>query len=91
MKNNAERSEKKPISVTKLSANWNNSSKAEGFYWNLNNVSGNRNRNISGQLVNALKNTHLHSGGCSSFECNNAINPDYRATWQKIKILKRLY
>lgn len=58
------KSEKNP--VTKLSANWNNSSKAEGFYWNLNNVSGNRNRNISGQLVNA-QNTPLSSGGVFIF------------------------
>jgi len=37
--------------VTKLGANWNNGSKAGSFYWNVNNNSGNRNRNISGQLL----------------------------------------
>lgn len=41
--------------VTKLGANWNNGSKSGAFYWNLNNVSSNRNRNISSQAVNALK------------------------------------
>jgi hypothetical protein len=39
--------------VTKLGAKWNNSSNAGTFYWNLNNASSNRNRNISRQLVNA--------------------------------------
>lgn len=75
------KSEKNP--VTKLSANWNNSSKAEGFYWNLNNVSGNRNRNISGQLVNA-QNTSLSSGGVFIF-LKHTQYPDHRATWQNIK------
>lgn len=41
--------------VTKLGANWNNASNASAFYWNLNNVSSNRNRNISSQAVNAHK------------------------------------
>lgn len=41
--------------VTKLGANWNNGLNAGAFYWNLNNASSNRNRNISRQLVNALK------------------------------------
>ena len=39
--------------VTKLGSKWNNSSNAGAFYWNLNNASSNRNRNISSQLVNA--------------------------------------
>lgn len=39
--------------VTKLGAKWNNSANAGTFYWNLNNASSNRNRNISRQLVNA--------------------------------------
>ena len=39
----------------KLGAKWNNSANAGTFYWNLNNASSNRNRNISRQLVNALK------------------------------------
>ena len=39
--------------VTKFSANWNNSSNARAVTLNLNNASSNRNRNISGQLVNA--------------------------------------
>nr|DAY85438.1 MAG TPA: hypothetical protein [Caudoviricetes sp.] len=41
--------------VTKLGSKWNNSSNAGAFYWNLNNASSNRNRNISRQLVNARK------------------------------------
>jgi len=41
--------------VTKLGSKWNNGSNAGTFYWNLNNSSGNRNRNISRQLVNARK------------------------------------
>ena len=39
--------------VTKLGANWNNGLNTSAFYWNLNNASSNRNRNISSQLVNA--------------------------------------
>ena len=39
--------------VTKLGSKWNNSTNAGTFYWNLNNASSNRNRNISSQLVNA--------------------------------------
>lgn len=39
--------------VTKLGSNWNNGSNAGSFYWNVNNTSSNRNRNISGQLLNA--------------------------------------
>lgn len=39
--------------VTKLGANWNNGLNTSAFYWNLNNASSNRNRNISRQLVNA--------------------------------------
>lgn len=39
--------------VTKLGSKWNNSANAGTFYWNLNNASGNYNRNISRQLVNA--------------------------------------
>lgn len=39
--------------VTKLGSKWNNSANAGTFYWNLNNASSNRNRNISSQLVNA--------------------------------------
>lgn len=39
--------------VTKLGGKWNNSANAGTFYWNLNNATSNRNRNISRQLVNA--------------------------------------
>lgn len=46
---------KRKNQVTKLGANWNNGSQSGAFYWNLNNVSSNRNRNISSQAVNALK------------------------------------
>ena len=40
-------------SVTKLGSNWNNGSNAGSFNWNVNNTSSNRNRNISGHLLNA--------------------------------------
>lgn len=49
-RNNLETALKK---VTKLGSKWNNSANAGTFYWNLNNASSNRNRNISRQLVNA--------------------------------------
>lgn len=39
--------------VTKLGSNWNNGSNAGSFNWNVNNISSNRNRNISGHLLNA--------------------------------------
>jgi RNA-directed DNA polymerase len=42
--------------VTHLSSNWNNGSNASTTYWNLNNSSANRNRNIG---------THLLCVGCS--------------------------
>lgn len=41
-------------SITQLGGNWNNGSNAGSFYWNVNNSVSNRNRNISGHLVNAL-------------------------------------
>ena len=39
--------------VTKLGSNWNKGSNAGSFNWNVNNTSSNRNRNISGHLLNA--------------------------------------
>ena len=39
------------IKIAKLGTNWNNEAKAGSFNWNVNNGSGNRNRNISGHLV----------------------------------------
>lgn len=44
---------KKTDRVAKLGGKWNNSSFAGLFYWNLNNSSTNRNRNISSHSVNA--------------------------------------
>jgi hypothetical protein len=41
--------------VSQLGSQWNNGSNAGSFYWNVNNSSANRNRNISRQLLNALK------------------------------------
>lgn len=41
--------------VTKSGSNWNNGSNAGSFYWNVNNTSSHRNRNISSQLLNAQK------------------------------------
>lgn len=44
---------KKTSYITQLGSNWNNGSKA-GLYWNVNNSVGNRNRNISSHLINAI-------------------------------------
>lgn len=38
--------------IAQLGSNWNNGTNAGSFYWNLNNSVGNRNRNISGHLIN---------------------------------------
>ena len=46
--------DEKIIQVTKLGTNWNNGSNSRLFYLNVNNDSGNRNRNISGHLLNAF-------------------------------------
>ena len=43
-----------PWYVCNLGSNWNNTRKC-GWYLNCNNGSGNRNRNISGQLLNVPK------------------------------------
>ena len=51
----AKTEKQKKNQVTKLGANWNNGFNTSAFYWDLNNASSNRNRNISRQLVNALK------------------------------------
>lgn len=47
---------KKEGYITQLGRNWNNGSNTSPFYWNVNNVSSNRNRNISAHPVNAKKN-----------------------------------
>lgn len=62
-RNNLETTLKK---VTKLGSKWNNSANAGTFYWNLNNASSNRNRNISRQLVNARNSTPLKYRGLIS-------------------------
>ena len=38
---------------TNNGSNWNNGANTRGFYWNVNNASSNRNRNIGGHLLNA--------------------------------------
>jgi len=43
------------VKVTQLGSNWNNGLNDSTFYWNVNNSSTNRNRNISSGAVNALK------------------------------------
>lgn len=50
---NEPENKKSIIPVTKLGSNWNNGSNAGSFNWNVNNTSSNRNRNISGHLLNA--------------------------------------
>lgn len=64
--------------VTKLGSKWNNSANAGTFYWNLNNATSNRNRNISRQLVNARFSRGIFPG------CFNDISIFLkdRATWQ---------
>lgn len=62
-RNNLETTLKK---VTKLGANWNNGLNTSAFYWNLNNASSNRNRNISSQLVNARNSAPLKYRGLIS-------------------------
>ena len=62
-RNNLETTLKK---VTKLGSKWNNSANAGTFYWNLNNASSNRNRNISRQLANARNSAPLKYRGLIS-------------------------
>lgn len=50
---NSKALQKRKASFVLLGAKWNNRLNTGSFYWNVNNVSGNRNRNISRQLVNA--------------------------------------
>lgn len=64
--------------VTKLGSKWNNSANAGAFYWNLNNATSNRNRNISRQLVNA-RFSRGKFPGC--FNDKSVFLKD-RATWQ---------
>lgn len=44
---------------TYVSGKWNNSSKTGSFYLNVNNSTSNRNRNISGHLVNAYEHVKI--------------------------------
>lgn len=64
--------------VTKLGSKWDNSANAGTFYWNLNNATSNRNRNISRQLVNA-RFSRGKFPGC--FNDKSVFLKD-RATWQ---------
>lgn len=59
-RNNLETTLKK---VTKLGSKWNNSANAGTFYWNLNNASSHRYRNIGGRLVNARNSAPYISRG----------------------------
>lgn len=45
--------EKRKFFIAQLGSHWNNGTNAGSFYWNVNNASSNRNRNISGHLLNA--------------------------------------
>lgn len=64
--------------VAILGSKWNNSANAGTFYWNLNNATSNRNRNISRQLVNA-RFSRGKFPGC--FNDKSVFLKD-RATWQ---------
>lgn len=67
--------------VTKLGSKWNNSANAGTFYWNLNNATSNRNRNISRQLVNARN----RRGKSKIPACSNIFSVflNYPAAWRK--------
>ena len=41
--------------MTQLGSNWNNSTNAGSFYWNLNNDPSNRNRNIGSRTALLIK------------------------------------
>lgn len=66
--------------VTKLGSKWNNSANAGTFYWNLNNATSNRNRNISRQLVNARN----RRGKSQIPTCSNRFSVflNYPAAWR---------
>lgn len=66
--------------VTKLGSKWNNSANAGTFYWNLNNATSNRNRNISRQLVNARN----RRGKSKIPTCSNRFSVflNYPAAWR---------
>ena len=66
--------------VTKLGSKWNNSANAGTFYWNLNNATSNRNRNISRQLVN----TRNRRGKSKIPTCSNRFSVflNYPAAWR---------
>lgn len=64
--------------VTKLGSKWNNSANAGTFYWNLNNATSNRNRNISRQLVNA----RFSRGKFPDCFNDKSVFLKDRATWQ---------
>lgn len=66
--------------VTKLGSKWNNSANAGTFYWNLNNATSNRNRNISRQLVNARN----RRGKSKTPTCSNRFSVflNYPAAWR---------
>ena len=65
--------------VAKLGTNWNNGLKAGAFYLNLNNVSSNRNRNNSRQLVNARNMPPLMPGAAFSIILCIPERPCHRA------------
>lgn len=64
--------------VAGLGGGWNDGADAGAFYWNLNNATSNRNRNISRQLVNA-RFSRGKFPGC--FNDKSVFLKD-RATWQ---------
>ena len=41
--------------MTQLGSNWNNTTNAGSFYWNLNNTVSNRNRNIGSRTALLIK------------------------------------
>jgi hypothetical protein len=64
---------KKRFLITHLGSNWNNSSKTGTFYWNLNNDTSNRNRNISSHLVNANNVKYLRPATWQNIKIKNKL------------------
>lgn len=66
--------------VAKLGGEWDNGANAGTFYWNLNNATSNRNRNISRQLVNARN----RRGKSKIPACSNRFSVflNYPAAWR---------
>lgn len=77
--------------ITQLGSNWNNGSNAGTFYWNLNNSVGNRNRNISGRLINAesgrMNSSFLFQYSVTFWPCHLAKHKSPESNSGKYKVV----